>query len=56
MSNSDDLLQGFLIGTFVFMGITAIGYCVRRVKPTMVKSESMEDLSSVTTEDPPTNV
>ena len=57
MSDTDDILQGFLIGTFVIFGMAFIGCCVRRVKPKMVmlKSPSTEDLNSVDTTDPQQN-
>jgi hypothetical protein len=54
MSYTDDLLQGLLIGGFAFFGLNLVYYCVRkhRQSVTMKKSASMEELSSVSTEDP----
>lgn len=56
MTDSDGVLQGLLIGTFAFIGLNVVYYCVRkhRQSVTMKKSASMEELSSVTTEDPVT--
>lgn len=57
MVDSDDILQGFLAATFVICGISAIGYCIRnRMKNQtgLKQSPSMEDLTSVSTEDPQT--
>lgn len=59
MADADELLQGFLIGTFVLIGFSSISYCIRhrlQNKTTLKQSPSMEDLNSVSTEDPLSNV
>lgn len=54
MANIDDILQGVLIGGFAFIGINLFVCCVRKHRKSveMKKSASMEELSSVSTEDP----
>jgi hypothetical protein len=52
MSDSDSILQGFLIAGFSLIGLSAISFCIRKKRTQMVKSASMEELSSVSTEDP----
>jgi hypothetical protein len=54
MSDTDDILQGVLIGGFAFFGLSLVYYCAQkhRQNVTMKKSASMEELSSVSTEDP----
>ena len=42
-----------LAGTFLTFGMCMLGYCIRKSRtPMMKQSPSMEDLNSVTTEDP----
>lgn len=54
MAEADDILQGALIGGFAFLGLNLLYFCVRKHRQTvtMKKSASMEELSSVGTEDP----
>ena len=55
MSDTDDIMQGFVIAIFSLAGLSAISYCVRiklRQQHHMKKSASMEELSSVDTSDP----
>ncbi len=52
MSESDDILQGFFIAGISIIVLSGIGWCLRQKKNQMVKSESTEDLSSISTEDP----
>lgn len=52
---SDDIMQGFVWSLFGLCGISCLGYCIRLYlkKPsTMKQSPSMEDLNSISTEDP----
>jgi len=52
MSDSDDILQGFVIAGISAIVLSGIGWCLRQKRNQMVKSESTEDLSSISTEDP----
>ncbi len=54
MVDTDNILQGILIGGFAFMGISTLVYCLRkkRNEVTMKKSASTEELNSVSTDDP----
>lgn len=54
MSDADQVLQGFLIAGFAIAGLSVLGWCLRKQKTRMIKSASMEELSSVSTEDPQT--
>lgn len=54
MSDADQVLQGFLIAGFAVAGLSFVGWCLRRQRTRMVKSASMEELSSVSTDDPQT--
>lgn len=56
MADTDTILQGVLIGGFALIGINIVVYCMRkhRMNIMMKKSPSMEELSSVSTEDPET--
>jgi len=59
MSDSDDIMQGFLITGFVLIGLSSFGYCIRlRMKnhSKLKQSSSMEDLNSVDTQDPESGV
>jgi hypothetical protein len=54
MVETDDILQGFLIGSFTLIGLSALAYCLRRrdVKYNMKKSASMEEINSMDSADP----
>jgi hypothetical protein len=55
MVDADDLLQGFSIAGFSMIILSAIAYCLKRKRASimmMKKSASMEELSSVDTTDP----
>ncbi len=55
MAEADNILQGVLIGSFLFIGIASFSYCIRiRMKnnSSFKQSPSMEDLNSVDTTDP----
>jgi len=58
--SSDEIMQGFVISLFILCGISAFGYCARlRLGKTtthgLKQSPSMEELSSVVTDDPQSN-
>lgn len=52
--SADEILQGFLIAGFSIAGLSVLGCCLRKKRTQMIKSASMEELSSVSTEDPQT--
>lgn len=57
----DDLImQGFVTGLFVLVGVSGLGFCIRKYyrnrHVTLKQSPSMEDLTSVNTEDPESHV
>ncbi len=57
--SSDEIMQGFVIGMFTLFGLSTITYCIRlRMKnhSKLKQSASMEDLNSVDTTDPESNV
>ena len=57
--SSDEIMEGFVISTFVLCGISTLVYCIRmrmRDHKRMKQSASMEDLNSVDTQDPEANV
>lgn len=47
MSDTDSILQGFLIAGFTTIGLCMMSYCIRkyRAPPSMKKSASMEELN-----------
>jgi len=52
---SDEIFQGFFIGAISLIGLSIGVWCFKKCrteKPTMKKSPSTEELSSVSTEDP----
>jgi len=52
---ADELLAGFVIGGFSCVVLSALAYCIKKRRATLVsmkKSASMEELSSVDTTDP----
>lgn len=53
---ADELLQGFVFALFTLCGASSLMYCIRlKLKQTnsqMKQSDSMEDLTSISTEDP----
>jgi hypothetical protein len=54
MVDADIVLETILSVGFSLMGLGMIGYCIRRYTAThtLKKSQSTEELSSVSTEDP----
>ena len=54
MVDADVVLETILIVGFSLMGMGMASYCIRRYKSThtLKKSQSSEELSSVSTEDP----
>jgi hypothetical protein len=53
--SSDEIMQGFVISLFALCGISSAVYCFRmylKDRPTLKQSPSMEDLTSISTEDP----
>jgi hypothetical protein len=54
MADADSILQGVLIGSFGFIGVVSVVYCLKKKAKSysMKKSASMEELSSVDTTDP----
>ena len=54
MADADVVLETILSIGFTLMGLGTIGYCIRkcRATPSLKKSQSTEELSSVSTEDP----
>jgi hypothetical protein len=53
--SSDEIMQGFVISLFALCGISSAVYCFRlyfKNKHTLKQSASMEDLTSISTEDP----
>lgn len=52
---SDEIMQGFVLTLFGLCGISSLGYCIRmylKRSPPIKQSPSMEDLTSIQTEDP----
>ena len=54
MADADSILQGVVIGSFSFIALATLVYCLKKKAKTyhMKKSASMEELSSVDTTDP----
>ncbi len=53
--SSDEIMQGFVVSLFALCGISSALYCLRlylKGRPALKLSPSMEDLTSVSTDDP----
>lgn len=55
MGDTDDVMQGFVIGAFILFGISAFCCCFRfrsKTTATLKQSPSMEELQNAVSEDP----
>ena len=56
MSDSDSIMEATVITLFCLTGLFGVTHCIRtylrKRNPTMKQSSSMEDLTSISTDDP----